>query len=138
VTPAGEHFRAMLRELIAPVLREWGFKGSGQTYRLPSQTYWVRIVFQKSVQSTNTSVRFAVNWDMISKKEWDQRRVMFPDAPTEPPPGMFHSISDESPHGVLMQHWWELAVDDSAETMAKDVLGRIREQIVPHLPPADD
>jgi hypothetical protein len=34
-------FWVMIREKIAPELRRMGFEGSGQSFTLPSETYWV-------------------------------------------------------------------------------------------------
>jgi hypothetical protein len=37
---AQDDYREMIRDHIAPALREMGFKGSGQNYALPSETHW--------------------------------------------------------------------------------------------------
>jgi hypothetical protein len=41
-------FRAMMRDQIAPALRELGFTGSGQIYLLPSETLGRCSAFRKS------------------------------------------------------------------------------------------
>ena len=74
---AQEMFRAMVRDQVAPALRDLGFKGSGQVYLLPSETHWAMLSFQKSASSDAASVRFAVNFDVTTKQEWEHRRRAF-------------------------------------------------------------
>jgi len=80
---AQDVFRATMRDEIAPALRELGFKGSGQVYLLPSETHWAMLSFQKSASSDAAGVRFAVNFDVTTKQEWEHRRRAF-GAPARP------------------------------------------------------
>ncbi len=55
---AQDTFASMLREDIAPRLRDLGFKGSGRAFTLADDNFWVTIAFQKSTYSTRDVVRF--------------------------------------------------------------------------------
>jgi hypothetical protein len=59
----------MIREHVAPALREMGFKGSGQNYSLPSETHWVSLWFQKSAYSDALRIRFTVHLLVVGKDE---------------------------------------------------------------------
>jgi hypothetical protein len=67
-------FRLMMREEIAPGIRRMGFKGSGQSFILPSETHWVLLGFQKSTTSNANAVRFTVNVTAASRRAWTQAR----------------------------------------------------------------
>jgi Domain of unknown function (DUF4304) len=49
-----------------------GFKGSGQSFTLPSKTHWVLLGFQKSMTSNAKAVRFTVNLTAASKQAWSR------------------------------------------------------------------
>jgi hypothetical protein len=51
----------MLRDEIAPELRAAGFKGSRQSFDLPSESHWAVLGFQKSAWSDRQRVTFTVN-----------------------------------------------------------------------------
>ena len=53
-------FSRLLRDLIAPALRDLGFKGSGARYKMTRDEYRIEIEFQKSKWSTRDSVQFDV------------------------------------------------------------------------------
>ena len=61
VSSAQEIFAAMLRDELAPRLRQLGFKGSRQAFLLPDDHRWIQIGFQKSAWSDAGSVRFTAN-----------------------------------------------------------------------------
>ena len=67
-------FRLMMREEIAPELRRMGFKGSGQSFILPSEAHWVLLGFQKARASYAEYVRFTVNVTAVSKRAWVEAR----------------------------------------------------------------
>jgi hypothetical protein len=129
---AQDVFRAMLRDDIAPALRRMGFKGSGQAFILPSETHWALLSFQKSMHSTSDSVRFAVNYDVTTKEEWENRRRTF-GAPKRPTPSWLHngSIGDPPHARGQVQHWWILRVEDPTAPLAAEVLSRIHGEALP-------
>jgi hypothetical protein len=62
----------MLRDQIAPALRERGFKGSGSSYVLPDETHWLQLGFQASRWSSASGVEFTVNVAVAEKAAWDR------------------------------------------------------------------
>lgn len=64
---AQQVFSEMLRSVVAPGLRERGFRGSGQSFWLPDDRMWAQVGFQKSVSSTKDAVRFTVNLGVTDK-----------------------------------------------------------------------
>jgi len=130
---AQEIFRQMMRYDIAPALRALGFKGSGQVYVLPSDTHWAMLNFQKSaLRSDAEQIFFAVNFDVSTKEEWNQRRRAF-GAPERPSPSWFSrmGIDDQSPHGGGVQHWWHLRVESPIQALVDDVITRIKNEALP-------
>ena len=130
---AQEMFRAMVRDQVAPALRDLGFKGSGQVYLLPSETHWAMLSFQKSASSDAAGVRFAVNFDVTTKQEWDHRRRAF-GAPARPSPSWLSrgSIADQPwSGGGWMQHWWHLRINEAVRPLVDDVLSRIEHEALP-------
>ncbi|WP_084965824.1 DUF4304 domain-containing protein [Thermoactinospora rubra] len=89
VSSAQEAFRVMLRDEIAPALRELGFVGSGQIYRLPDDRHWARLGFQKSAFSMWEQVSFTINLSVVSKELWEQRRSAGR-LPARPAPSTFY------------------------------------------------
>jgi hypothetical protein len=51
-------YKALLSERLAPVLREHGFKGSGNEFVLPDDDDWLLVGFQKSRYSEAARVAF--------------------------------------------------------------------------------
>jgi len=80
-----DRFRTMMRQHVAPELRRMGFRGSGQSFVLPSEDHWVLLGFQRSRSSSAEAVRFTVNTTVVSKQEWAQARERasyLPERPT--------------------------------------------------------
>lgn len=62
----------MIRDKIAPELRGMGFKGSGQSFTLPSNSHLVLPGFQKSTANTSEGIRFTVNVTAADKRAWSE------------------------------------------------------------------
>jgi len=62
----------MLRDEIAPALRQRGFKGSGTAYVLPDDTHWLQLGFQSSKWNTTAEAAFTVNLAVAEKVAWDR------------------------------------------------------------------
>src|SRR3954453_12481053 len=60
----------MMREQVAPALRSLGLKGSGQSYSIPSDSYWALVGFQKSRASSAGAVKFTVNLQVQPRDAW--------------------------------------------------------------------
>src|SRR6266508_1633339 len=65
VATAQESFKQMLRDHVAPALREMGFRGSGQNFSLRSDSHWALLDFQKSQWSSEDKIAFTVNLPVV-------------------------------------------------------------------------
>jgi hypothetical protein len=67
---AQDRYRAMLRDEIAPALRQRGFRGSGTAYVFPDDTHWLQLGFQSSKWNTSAEAAFTVNVAVADKVAW--------------------------------------------------------------------
>ena len=67
---AQDRYRAMLRDEIAPALRERGFKGSGTAFVLPDDTHWLQVGFQSSKWNSSEQAAFTVHLSVVEKAAW--------------------------------------------------------------------
>jgi hypothetical protein len=77
---AQETYKAMLRDHVAPALRELGLTGSGSTYRLPDDHYWAQVGFQGSRYDEPREVAFTVNLSVVARDVWARAHDAFPRA----------------------------------------------------------
>jgi hypothetical protein len=132
-------FRVMMRDEIAPELRRMGFKGSGQSFILPSETHWVLLGFQKSSVSNAEFVRFTVNVTAVSKRTWIEARSERSYVPERPSANSNYGPWAWQPRiGHLLpgmhDKWWTIDVRDtraSAESVRIEVLDAIRTYALP-------
>src|SRR5439155_1336209 len=68
---AQEAFTMMVKDEIAPALRELGFKGSGQRFTLPSETHWALLGLQKFTWSDRDRVDFYRGDELVGSGETD-------------------------------------------------------------------
>jgi hypothetical protein len=153
---AQETFARLLKQTVAPALREAGLQGSGRSYLLPDNDWWVQIGFQKSSYSDSTIVKFTVNLKATSKREWDERRRDRSYLKDTPPEGVFKADWDRqrlerSPvpikpsanteigirlgqviPGVGRDRWWEVLAGDSDAVMV-EVVDAIKRYGIPAL-----
>ena len=139
---AQDDYRAMIRDHVAPALREMGFKGSGQNYALPSETHWVSLSFQKSAYSDALQIAFTVQLLVVGKDEWEAIREANDHAPDRPrgfwgAPARSWTASyrprpKESPGG-WMQIWWELEAGQPIEPLANLVISTVRNEALPRI-----
>ena len=135
-TNAQETFKALMRDEIAPALRQLGFKGSGQAYALPSETCWALVGFQKSQASEASYVRFTVNATVVSREAWEQERAERPYLPERPSPNTFYGkFAWQERIGGLMpggqDRWWEITGRTDARAIAESVIEAIRDYALP-------
>lgn len=134
----------MLRDEIAPPLRALGFKGSGQSFYLPSETHWALLGFQKSSYSDS----FTINLTVVGKEEWRATaKAIWPVAPIgSKPPGANWSLPPmlearfggaywATRIGSLMpgnrDRWWPIDPDGDTRDVANAVLAEIAEVAIP-------
>ncbi|MDF5753103.1 DUF4304 domain-containing protein [Spongiactinospora sp. TRM90649] len=135
---AQETFRAMLRDGIAPALRDLGLTGSGQVYRLPDERHWAQLGFQRSSHNTSTQVRFTINLSVMSVEQWELYRAKWsrplPDRPSAS--SYYGSWAWFTRIGSLMPGrrdlWWEVGtVPDPA--LPAEVVRSVRDYALPEL-----
>ena len=144
VITAQESFKAMLKEDIAPELREIGLKGSGQVYELPDAAFWALIGFQKSVRNDRNRVSFTLNLSVTRREFWAQRHTEDPGTYSVRPRAnvdwgalipaseyWFSRIGTFLPGGL--DTWWEIAADEPTDLVAAEVTRVIREYGLPAL-----
>lgn len=85
---AQDAYRTALRDVVAPALREMGFKGSGKLYRLDDEKYWARLGFQSSASNSAERVKFTLNMLVADKHAWASSRDERPYLPEVPSPNV--------------------------------------------------
>jgi Domain of unknown function (DUF4304) len=136
VETALDIFRKMMREQIAPEPRRMGFKGSGQSFTLPSKTHWVLLGFQKSMTSNAKAVRFTVNLTAASKQAWVHARRDHSYLGEHPGANIsYGDFAWQRRIGQLLPDgrdtWWTVATRASVESVRVEVLNAIRTYALP-------
>lgn len=133
---AQDHFIAMLRDRVAPALRDLGLKGSGQTFIAQSEDCWLLVGFQKSAYSDSSLVTFTVNVTAANKAAWAAAQTTRPHLPNRPSPNVFYgSFIWQSRIGNVMpggkDHWWRLDPHTDPAALAEAVIEAIRDFALP-------
>jgi Domain of unknown function (DUF4304) len=136
VETALDIFRLMIRDEIAPELRRMGFKGSGQSFILPSEVHWVLLGFQKSKASNAKAVRFTVNVTAVSKRAWIEARSEHSYLSERPSANISYGpFAWQRRIGQLLPHsqdkWWTVVTSVSTELVRVEVLDAIRIYALP-------
>ena len=133
---AQEAFTMMVKEQIAPALRELGFKGSGQRFVLPSETHWVQIGLQKFTRSNRDFVDFTANVTVVRRDVWDEARREYSYLPKQPAPNIFYGtyawqkrIGDVVPE--RREKIWRVEPDRPIEPVAEEFVTAIRDHALP-------
>jgi hypothetical protein len=133
---AQEAFKMMMREQVAPALRQLGFKGSGQAFTLPSDEYWALAGFQKSVSSNAQHVRFTVNLTVVSRQEWAEIFAKHPTFGAKPKANV-HGGGWHARIGQLLadssDHWWWVEPDRPTEAVGREAIAAIRDYGLPEM-----
>jgi hypothetical protein len=137
-TTAQESFKTMMRDEIAPALRELGFKGSGQRFELPNQDFWALLGFQKSVWSDSAELRFTINVTVASRAAWAAARKSRTYLPERPSANTYYGdftwqarIGQLAPTKADL--WWTVKGGKSTRAVADEVVAAIRERALPAL-----
>jgi hypothetical protein len=125
---AQQAFASMAKIEIAPRLRELGFKGSGQKFRLPSDTHLLSLDFQRSAWNDILEVSFTIN---LSAGLIDSASIA-----NEVPQSPRRLYSHDERLGFLSHgrdHWWKVPADGPTLSIAVEVIHDIRELGIPWL-----
>ena len=128
----------MMQQEIAPALRELGFKGSGQSFTLPSVTHWALLGFQKSAWGDAREVQFTVNLTVVGKRAWEDARAERPYLGARPAPNTGYGFPTWGERiGLLLPEgtdlWWSVAADSSTVSVVEGVLAAIRDYALPEM-----
>jgi len=135
---AQDLFLEMMKTEIAPTLRTWNFKGSGQNFHLTSSDHWLGLGFQRSAWNDALRVRFTVNLSAVSHQAWRVAREANPGWPARPNPsthygsGAFERLGQLSPGN---DRWWGVDVESGipASQVAAEILGDLENYALPWL-----
>jgi uncharacterized protein DUF4304 len=134
-------FATMLRERVAPALREMGFRGSAQNYALPSETHWALLGFQRSMHSDRNTLRFTLNMTVVRRDAWAnayaerawigrQPSALVSYAPRDGVSGYWH-VRVGSLLPQRRDHWWDLDAEGETDKTATEVVAAIRDYVLP-------
>jgi Domain of unknown function (DUF4304) len=129
-------FRLMMRDEIAPRLRRMGFKGSGQSFTLPSESHWVLVGFQKSTYSNADAVRFTINVTVVSKRRWREAQGEHSYLSDRPSANIsYGGFAWQRRIGQLVpdvgDKWWTVWTGRPTGSVSAEVLDAIRVYAVP-------
>ncbi|MFE5337225.1 DUF4304 domain-containing protein [Isoptericola sp. NPDC056573] len=136
---AQEHFRAVVRDRLAPALRSMGLRGSGQIYTLPSESCWAQLGLQRHKWSDRTAVQFTANLNVVSRSTWEQALVLWPDIGAKPTPNVFTPVADVCNERIGLvagvgDCWWPLSADGrDDDATCRDFLTMVGEHGLPFL-----
>ncbi|HRW19722.1 MAG TPA: DUF4304 domain-containing protein [Dermatophilaceae bacterium] len=137
---AQETFAEFLRDDIAPILREMGFRGSGRRYTLPHSDRYAVVAFQTQRTKLADRVKFTVNVSVVGKRQWEAARASDPSLPEIPSAVLRYGPESGVWHrrlGSLVdghERWWTLHESGTKRALvAHDVLATISGVIVPAL-----
>lgn len=135
---AQDAYNSVLRDVVAPALREMGFKGSGKLYRLDDEKCWARLGFQSSVSNSAERVKFTVNLLVSDKDAWTRSRDERPYLPEVPSPNVSYGqpvwwerIGALMPSG--RDQWWTITNPRVASNVALEVVAAVRDFALPAL-----
>ncbi|WP_018277778.1 DUF4304 domain-containing protein [Teredinibacter turnerae] len=128
-------FKELIKNTIAPALRENGLKGSGQEFSIKSDDYWALIGLQKSMYSDSQGLKFTINIYVVSKQQWEEGREQYSYFPKKPSPNTKWQLGWSERIGMLMpsklDHWWEFNNRTEERELAQQVVHAIMEYAVP-------
>jgi Domain of unknown function (DUF4304) len=135
---AHQAFRQLLRDHVAPALRELGFVGSGTAYRLQIPGAIALLGFQRSRYDDRDVVAFTANLTAGPEAAWEEARQRYaflperPAANTRYPGGLWHGrLGMQMP--AAQDLWWELAPDSDLAALGGEIIAAVREHGIPAL-----
>ena len=130
-------FKQLLKDKIAPNIRNIGFKGSGQNYYFPSESHWEMLSFQKSMFSDSTELSFTLNLYVVEKDEWENARKSNSLFPLKPTATTYWGIGWHKRIGHLMpakkDYWWKVNNNTNLDKLAHEVMEVIENYALPEI-----
>jgi Domain of unknown function (DUF4304) len=113
-----------------------GFKGSGQSFTLPSESHWVLVGFQKSTYSNADAVRFTINVTVVSKRRWRKAQGEHSYLSDRPSANIsYGGFAWQRRIGQLVpdveDKWWTVGTGRPTGSVSVEVLDAIRVYAVP-------
>ena len=136
---AQDAYTSIMRDRVAPVLREEGFHGSGQVFTLPSDSHYALLGFQRRRVSDRQRVLFTVNVSAVDREAWATAVAEKPALGDRPNANTFYGAwAEQARIGQLLpgpegDKWWEVTPGASLGALADDVLGALTSYAVPWL-----
>lgn len=129
---AQDHLKALLREEVAPRLREHGLRGTERIFTLASARFFAQMGFQSSTSSTRDLAKFTVNLQVIERAEWASARRQYAWLPPKPNPNSMYAAPvggwGERIGTLVNAHdtWWALdAQGTGRDQVANEVVHAI-------------
>lgn len=134
-----EVYRALMKDHLAPGMRELGFKGSNGSFVRPSPRHWVTIGFQRTPYGSAEGTSFTINLAVTSKEVWARKRAESPVLGERPSANTFDidgsqwtaRIGDVLPGGA--DRWWAVRPGRPDPALVDEVLDAIRSYAIPAL-----
>ena len=127
---------ALVRDLLAPALRDLGFRGSGRTFVLTDDHSWAVLGIQRSTSNRGGSVVFTVNLTVARKDEWERGGERWPFLGARPSGNSRYPVGTFARLGSLMpnhtDHWWTMGTMPPQQLSA-EVVQAIRLYGIPWL-----
>ena len=130
--PIEDAYRTLMRDLVAPALRELGFVGSGTAYRLPIPGAIALLGFQRSRWNDGDRLSFTANLTAGPEAVWEAARREHPFLPERPaantryPGGLWHGrLGMQMP--TAQDLWWEVRRDTNLAALADEIIAAVRE-----------
>jgi hypothetical protein len=132
-------FEEMVKNRIAPALRDLGMRGSGQHFRLPNENGdYALLGFQKD--SWDGTTRFTANVAFYGRQAWQDARARESWMPTAPSATTTWSGVAEGWQervGFLIDpphdHWWTIQTESDVPLVADHVVATVRDAVLPQL-----
>jgi hypothetical protein len=136
---AQDVFKMMLQQQIAPALREMGFKGSGNSYKMSRDDYRIEIQLQRSKWSTRDSIQFDANVSVLHSPTIElfneaNRRARQQAKAIESMGGGgggFHDRLNSLARRNALGFPWIVRPDEPSEPVAHDFIEAVRDYFLP-------
>lgn len=135
---AADCYALLVKERIAPGLRQLGWRGSGQTYRLPNAAgHHVMLGLQRDRWNTRNRVSFTLNVSVITRAGWQQWPGTSENSGAPSANSYYGSAGWQQRIGLLLQppgdYWWRVWGEQDVEPVAAEVLALVQAVVQPQV-----